>query len=46
MKKMKQTFVGKDFYSQGTLEREKVDSKETIKFPPKLNSNVSILPLR
>jgi hypothetical protein len=33
--KMKQTFVGKDFYSQGTLEREKVDSKETVKFPPK-----------
>lgn len=33
--KMKQTFVGKYFYSQGTLTRERVDSKETVEFPSK-----------
>lgn len=33
--KMKQTFVGKDFYSQGTLTCERVDSKETVEFPTK-----------
>lgn len=33
--KMKQIFVGKEFYSISSMERPKVDSKETIKTPHK-----------
>lgn len=32
-KKMKKTFVGEEFYSQISYEREKADSKETVSIP-------------